>query len=71
MIKMSKFGAGIGAPSKEDRIRKAANIHIRLGNLQRYCELMVELGEVRAPPTGDFTKQNFDTFNDILKIVNI
>ncbi|XP_041358787.1 WD repeat-containing protein 17-like [Gigantopelta aegis] len=45
MIKMSKFGGGIGAPSKDDQLREAANIHIRLGNVQRYCELMVELGE--------------------------
>ena len=43
---MSKFGGGIGAPSKDDQLREAANIHIRLGNVQRYCELMVELGEV-------------------------
>ncbi|CAG5133469.1 unnamed protein product, partial [Candidula unifasciata] len=45
MIKMSKFGAGVGAPSREDRLTEAANIHIKLGNVQRYCELMVELGK--------------------------
>lgn len=43
---MSKFGGGIGAPSKEERLKNAAEIHIRLGQIQRYCELMVELGEV-------------------------
>jgi hypothetical protein len=43
---MSKFGGGIGAPSKEERLRDAAEIHLRLGQIQRYCELMVELGEV-------------------------
>ena len=47
MVKMSKFGAGLGAPSKEERLREAADIHIRLGNVQKYCELMVELGQVR------------------------
>nr|KAI8756432.1 WD repeat-containing protein 17-like [Biomphalaria glabrata] len=45
MIKMSKFGAGINAPSKEERLNEAANIQIKLGNVQRYCEIMVELGK--------------------------
>lgn len=45
-MKMSKFGGGIGAPSKEERLKAAAEIHLRLGQIQRYCELMVELGEV-------------------------
>ncbi|KAK1791973.1 hypothetical protein P4O66_013194, partial [Electrophorus voltai] len=45
IVKMSKFGGGIGAPSKEERLKAAADIHLRLGQIQRYCELMVELGE--------------------------
>ncbi|XP_047668416.1 WD repeat-containing protein 17 isoform X1 [Tachysurus fulvidraco] len=45
IVKMSKFGGGIGAPSKEERLKSAAEIHLRLGQIQRYCELMVELGE--------------------------
>ncbi|RUS73072.1 hypothetical protein EGW08_019169 [Elysia chlorotica] len=45
MIKMSRFGGGIGAPNREERLRQAAKLHIQLGNIQRYCELMVELGE--------------------------
>ncbi|XP_032774664.1 WD repeat-containing protein 17 [Rattus rattus] len=44
-IKMSKFGGGIGAPTKENKLKEAAEIHLRLGQIQRYCELMVELGE--------------------------
>lgn len=52
---MSKFGGGIGAPSKEERLKEAADIHLRLGQIQRYCELMVELGQVR------------DAFSDPLK----
>lgn len=44
---MSKFGGGIGAPSKEERLKEAAEIHLRLGQIQRYCELLVELGEVQ------------------------
>ena len=31
---------------KEDRIKEAATLHVKIGQLQRYCELMVELGEV-------------------------
>ncbi|XP_053398741.1 WD repeat-containing protein 17-like [Mercenaria mercenaria] len=45
MAKLTKFGGGIGARSKEDRLRDAAEIHLKTGNIQRYCELMVELGE--------------------------
>uniref|UniRef100_A0A4W6CXX7 WD repeat domain 17 n=1 Tax=Lates calcarifer TaxID=8187 RepID=A0A4W6CXX7_LATCA len=45
IVKMSKFGGGIGAPSKEERLKEAADIHLRLGQIQRYCELMVELGQ--------------------------
>ncbi|KAF4026085.1 hypothetical protein G4228_018257 [Cervus hanglu yarkandensis] len=44
-VKMSKFGGGIGVPTKEERLKEAAQIHLWLGQIQRYCELMVELGE--------------------------
>ena len=47
---MSKFGGGIGAPSKEESLKEAADIHLRLGQIQRYCELMVELGQVGCTP---------------------
>ena len=43
---MTKHGGGIGARTKEERMKEAANIHIKTGNIQRYCELMVELGQV-------------------------
>ena len=33
---------------REDRIREASSLHVKIGQLQRYCELMVELGEVRS-----------------------
>ncbi|XP_058497432.1 WD repeat-containing protein 17 isoform X3 [Solea solea] len=45
IVKMCKFGGGIGTPSKEERLKEAADIHLRLGQIQRYCELMVELGQ--------------------------
>ncbi|KAJ8298038.1 hypothetical protein KUTeg_024569 [Tegillarca granosa] len=41
MVKMSR----LGIHSKEDKLREAAKLHIKLGNIQRYCEIMVELGE--------------------------
>lgn len=37
----------IGGKSREDRLREGANLQIKLGNIQRYCEIMVELEEVR------------------------
>ena len=46
MAKITKHGGGIGAPTKEERMKEAANLHIKTGNIQRYCELMVELGQV-------------------------
>lgn len=46
LVKTSKFG--VGTPTKNDRLREAANIHIKIGEVQRYCELMVELGEVKT-----------------------
>ena len=46
MAKMTKHGGGIGAPTREERMREAASLHIKTGNIQRYCELMVEMGQV-------------------------
>ena len=46
MARISRFGQGLGAPSREDKLKEAAKIHISLGNVQRYCELQVELGQV-------------------------
>lgn len=62
---MSKFGGGIGAPSKEERLKEAADIHLRLGQIQRYCELMVELGQVQyvcVVPLSKKKKKDFDHF---------
>ncbi|KAF0037923.1 hypothetical protein F2P81_010797 [Scophthalmus maximus] len=49
IVKMCKFGGGIGAPSKEERLKEAADIHLRLGQIQRYCELMWEKALSVAP----------------------
>lgn len=37
--------AGGLVSKREDRIKEAASLHAKIGQLQRYCELMVELGE--------------------------
>ena len=47
MVKMVRNTSGTGAKVKEEKLREAASIHIRLGQVQRYCELMVEIHEVR------------------------
>ena len=49
MATLRKFGAGIGAPTRQEQVNDAADIHIKLGNVQRYCELMIELGQVLCP----------------------
>jgi len=46
MATLRKFGAGIGAPTRQEQINEAAAVHMKLGNVQRYCELMIELGQV-------------------------
>ena len=46
MAKMSRPGSS--ARAREERLlREAAELHIKLGQIQRYCELMVGVGEVR------------------------
>lgn len=44
-MKMSSFS---GSQKKQDKLKTAANIHIKIGNIRRYCELMVDIGEVRC-----------------------
>ena len=46
MAKVSRFGSGSSRHREERLLREAANLHIKLGQMQRYCELMVEVGEV-------------------------
>ncbi|XP_060599181.1 WD repeat-containing protein 17-like [Ruditapes philippinarum] len=44
MAKLKNSG-GTGARNKEDRMKEAAELHLKTGNIRRYCELKVELGE--------------------------
>eukprot|EP00899_Mesostigma_viride_P007613 jgi/Mesvir1/16853/Mv15740-RA.3 len=43
-VRGGKF-RGVGAVRKEDSLREAAAIHIKLGNVRKYCEIMKEVGE--------------------------
>ena len=44
--KASRFGGGgIASKSKEDLLREAAHLEISLGNIQHYCEILIQLGE--------------------------
>lgn len=44
-MKMTKFH-GVGRVKKEDRLRKSAEMRLKLGQIQQYCELMVQVGDV-------------------------
>ncbi|CAF0825794.1 unnamed protein product [Didymodactylos carnosus] len=37
---------GLTSLKREQRLSDAADAHIKIGNIQRYCEIMIELGEV-------------------------
>lgn len=45
-MEMTRIGKSSRGVTREDTLKEAANLHIKLGNVQRYCELMVELGQV-------------------------
>ena len=47
MMRSSKFGGGGSLKSKQrdERLREAAEIYLRAGNLQRYCDTLTELGD--------------------------
>ncbi|KAF3825598.1 hypothetical protein GH733_005580 [Mirounga leonina] len=68
-VKMSKFGGGIGVPTKEERLKEAADIHLRLGQIQRYCELMVELGELIQEDKDDVVPYCI-AIGDVKKLVS-
>lgn len=75
MASLTRYGGGVGGRSKEDRIRDAAQLHLKTGNLQRYCELMVSLGEWEralavAPGVSYlYWKQLTDRYGDMIKPV--
>ena len=74
MVRLSKFGCGLGAPSRDDRLREAAALHLKLGNTRRYCQLLIELGEVGGPPLSSSNSlplySYITIYNDYLCICN-
>lgn len=46
MVRMSRSGGQIGAPKRQDKVNKAAESFLKLGNIQKYCELMIENNQV-------------------------
>jgi hypothetical protein len=44
-MRRASLGGGIGGMKKEEQIRKAAEAYMVCGEVEKYCELMVELGE--------------------------
>ncbi|KAM7291114.1 WD repeat-containing protein 17 [Ixodes scapularis] len=47
LVKASRFGSGgggIGGPSRDASLQQAAQLYLSVGNLQKYCEVLTELG---------------------------
>jgi len=38
-------GAAIGSARKEDRLALAATLYLKLGQIEKYCEILAELGQ--------------------------
>ncbi|XP_014672534.1 PREDICTED: WD repeat-containing protein 17-like [Priapulus caudatus] len=46
MVSVARFGSGgVGARGRDECLQDAAAIYLWLGNVQRYCEMLVGLGE--------------------------
>ena len=58
-VKMARHGGGLNTPKKEEQLRAAAQIHIKIGQIQRYCELVIELGQVRLYPYTQATVRHW------------
>lgn len=44
-IKNKKFGSGTGSAPVNEILQKAADLYLMNGNLEKYCELLVECGQ--------------------------
>jgi len=47
MIKMCRYGASLKIRSHDEQLSKAADIHMKMGNVMQFCELMIKLGQVK------------------------
>ena len=45
-VRANNYGFSIGKPSKDAQLLEAADLQLKMGQLERYCEIMLELGEV-------------------------
>ena len=59
-MRTSSSRAGGLMTKREDRIKEAASLHVKIGQLQRYCELMVELGQVTVIETFRFDYELYE-----------
>lgn len=46
-VRANSYGISIGSQSKDSKLLKAAEMQLKLGQIERYCEILVELGQVR------------------------
>ena len=57
-MRRGSMGGGIGGMKKDEQIRKAAEAYTLCGDLRKYCDIMVELGEweraIAVAPGVDF-----------------
>jgi len=45
IARASNFTFSIGKPSKDAQLLEAANLQLKMGQLERYCEILLEIGE--------------------------
>ena len=45
-VRANNSGFSIGTASKEAKLLEAADIQLKMGQIERYCEIMLELGHV-------------------------
>eukprot|EP00795_Rhopilema_esculentum_P000946 gene946-10711_t len=51
-VRASNSGFSIGTASKEAKLLEAADIQLKMGQIERYCEIMLELGHQCSPIQG-------------------
>lgn len=44
-VRKRRMGGGIGLVKREDQLRAAAELRLKVGDVEAYCNIMVELGE--------------------------
>ena len=44
-IRGQRFGGGLSAQRRKERLAKAAELYARVGDTRKYCEILIELGK--------------------------